>query len=386
MRCSVCGVAHDPGDRFCRACGRRFPYQAVPAKPVRTSGSANPPDEQKDRRLTVRLRILAAAVVALALLLVVLAQAAPDLIKLAGFKPEDLGVTWTEQDYANAMEKCKVTFDAPPSGADRSKCSIEYLGNQEADWSLTESEITALLDGGEKPGYWPVSSMQVKLHGDNVVEVACVLDPAKLLTYPVVTRFLPQEVLSYINGIPLKIPVKAKARVTAAGPKQIDVALESFSASGISLAGTVMNDQADLILESIAAAMLEEAGPVTIDTLESSEGVLHFTGTWFTKLRRSEDNKGMDERRQTMKKILMFTMESCPYCVRARRWMAETLKEHPEYQAIPIEYVDEMEQPKLADSYDYWYVPTYYVDGVKVHEGAATKEIVLGVFKKAFEG
>ncbi len=87
-----------------------------------------------------------------------------------------------------------------------------------------------------------------------------------------------------------------------------------------------------------------------------------------------------------MKKILMFTMESCPYCVKARRWMGEVLKENPQYQEIEISYVDELEEPDLADTYDYWYVPTYYVDGVKVHEGAASKEIVQRVFKTAFEG
>lgn len=84
-----------------------------------------------------------------------------------------------------------------------------------------------------------------------------------------------------------------------------------------------------------------------------------------------------------MKKILMFTMESCPYCQNARRWMDELLRQHPEYRAVEIEIVDEVEEPELADTYDYWYVPTYYVDGVKVHEGVPTKEIVENVYIEA---
>lgn len=87
-----------------------------------------------------------------------------------------------------------------------------------------------------------------------------------------------------------------------------------------------------------------------------------------------------------MKKILMFTMESCPYCVKAHRWMEQQLQEHPEYKEIEIEIIDELEQPELADTFDYYYVPTYYVDGVKVHEGAASKEIVQNVYKAAYEG
>lgn len=87
-----------------------------------------------------------------------------------------------------------------------------------------------------------------------------------------------------------------------------------------------------------------------------------------------------------MKKILMFTMESCPYCVQARRWMAEVVRENPAWKSVEIEYVDEVEEPERANTYDYWYVPTYYVDGAKMHEGAATKEIVRNVLQSAFEG
>lgn len=85
-----------------------------------------------------------------------------------------------------------------------------------------------------------------------------------------------------------------------------------------------------------------------------------------------------------MKKILMFTMASCPYCARAHRWMKEILSEHPEYGQIEIQIVDEVENPAYANKFDYWYVPTYYVDGVKVHEGVPTKEIVQGVYEKAW--
>ena len=84
-----------------------------------------------------------------------------------------------------------------------------------------------------------------------------------------------------------------------------------------------------------------------------------------------------------MKKILMFTMASCPYCRAAHRWMDEILQEHPQYRDIPIQIIDEVQQPDIVNRYDYYFVPTYYVDGVKVHEGAATKEIVQGVYEKA---
>jgi len=84
-----------------------------------------------------------------------------------------------------------------------------------------------------------------------------------------------------------------------------------------------------------------------------------------------------------MKKILMFTMASCPYCQRAQQWMSELCAENPAYRAIPVEFIDEVINPGLANQYDYYYVPTYYVDGEKVHEGAATREIIKSVYEKA---
>ena len=86
-----------------------------------------------------------------------------------------------------------------------------------------------------------------------------------------------------------------------------------------------------------------------------------------------------------MKPIRMFTMASCPYCQKARRWMDELMAENPAYRALSIDIVDEVEQPEYAEQFDYYYVPTYYVDDKKVHEGAATKQIVRRVFDAALK-
>lgn len=85
-----------------------------------------------------------------------------------------------------------------------------------------------------------------------------------------------------------------------------------------------------------------------------------------------------------MKPIQMFMMTTCPHCRRAFGWMDEVMQAHPEYAGLEITKIDEREQPQLAAQYDYYYVPTFYVDGEKVHEGVASKEIVEDVFAKAF--
>ncbi len=87
-----------------------------------------------------------------------------------------------------------------------------------------------------------------------------------------------------------------------------------------------------------------------------------------------------------MKPIKMFMMAACPYCRQASAWMEEIFQENPEYKGIDLTIIDETKQPDIADGYDYWFVPTYYVGDEKRHEGAATKEAVSRVFAEGYRG
>ena len=84
-----------------------------------------------------------------------------------------------------------------------------------------------------------------------------------------------------------------------------------------------------------------------------------------------------------MKKITMFTIQSCPYCQKARKWMKEILESDEKYREIPLTVIDELEEPEISAKFDYNYVPTYYIDDEKVHDGAATFEMVKKIFDDA---
>ena len=84
-----------------------------------------------------------------------------------------------------------------------------------------------------------------------------------------------------------------------------------------------------------------------------------------------------------MNDITLFYLPDCPYCMQAIRWMEELIAGNDAYRGLRIERIDERANPALADRYDYHYVPTFYVGGEKAHEGAATREIVEGVLRRA---
>ncbi|MDO4332213.1 MAG: thioredoxin family protein [Eubacteriales bacterium] len=84
-----------------------------------------------------------------------------------------------------------------------------------------------------------------------------------------------------------------------------------------------------------------------------------------------------------MKDVLMMVMAGCPHCRRANQMLDELMEEHEEYRNVKIRKVDENVDTALADSLDYYYVPCFFVDGVKRMEGVPTIEAVEAVLKEA---
>ena len=86
-----------------------------------------------------------------------------------------------------------------------------------------------------------------------------------------------------------------------------------------------------------------------------------------------------------MTPVKLFYLQSCPFSKKALRYSEEAKAAHPELAAVNIEMIEESEQPDVADTFDYYYVPTFYVDGVKVHEGGIYPEEVEKILRSALE-
>ena len=84
-----------------------------------------------------------------------------------------------------------------------------------------------------------------------------------------------------------------------------------------------------------------------------------------------------------MKPVKLFYLKNCPFCKKALRYIEEARAAHPELAAVGIEMIEESEQPELADTFDYYYVPTFYVGGV--NEGGVYPEEVEKILRSALE-
>ena len=86
-----------------------------------------------------------------------------------------------------------------------------------------------------------------------------------------------------------------------------------------------------------------------------------------------------------MKNVKLFYLKQCPFCKKAIRYIEELKAQYTELACVDIEMIEESEQKELADSFDYYYVPTFYVAGEKVHEGGIYPEEVEEILRKALE-
>ena len=88
-----------------------------------------------------------------------------------------------------------------------------------------------------------------------------------------------------------------------------------------------------------------------------------------------------------MKEIEIFYLASCPYCRSARKAVAELCEKNPAYASIDLSWIEESEQPELAESRDYYSVPSLFYGDEKLYEAHFTHsyDVIKESIRKAFD-
>lgn len=83
-----------------------------------------------------------------------------------------------------------------------------------------------------------------------------------------------------------------------------------------------------------------------------------------------------------MKKVEIFILRDCPYCVKARKAVDELKSVNVNYARVSIVWIDESEEVDYANEHNYYYVPSVYYDGKKffeAHPGDSFEKIKSGI-------
>ena len=92
-----------------------------------------------------------------------------------------------------------------------------------------------------------------------------------------------------------------------------------------------------------------------------------------------------------MKKVTMFYLEECPYCLKAFGYIDELKAENKAYADIDIEMIEEEQHPEIIANYNYNAVPCFYFGKEKAFEAyfmipdAELREGVKKVLDEALE-
>lgn len=84
-----------------------------------------------------------------------------------------------------------------------------------------------------------------------------------------------------------------------------------------------------------------------------------------------------------MADLTMFYLRNCPFCKKAFKYIEQIKAENIELTDVKINVIEEEEHPEVANLFDYYYVPAFYLNGNKLHEGGIFKNEVEVILRKA---
>ena len=88
-----------------------------------------------------------------------------------------------------------------------------------------------------------------------------------------------------------------------------------------------------------------------------------------------------------MREIEIFYLTGCPYCNNARKAVAELMADDPAYRALSLRWIEENEEQDLANSRDYYRVPSLFHNGDKLYECSPfhSYEAIKAYIRDAFD-
>lgn len=86
-----------------------------------------------------------------------------------------------------------------------------------------------------------------------------------------------------------------------------------------------------------------------------------------------------------MSTLTLYHFEGCPACGHAKEWIRELQAEKPELSQAKVEQVDVYKTPGFRPPAPFQYVPTFFLNGRKLLEGAVTKDKIEEMLRLAIQ-
>ncbi len=199
-------------------------------------------------------------------------------------KPKNLGISYTYEDYINAIEKTgmQISFDGLTDEdleeykKNSSKKNIhdfnwEFSDYKEKSFTLTNEEATALLNN-IAPGFWWFENLQVKVDSNGVMQGSSRADISRL------KRDLYSDVA---NDIPIPLPnsvnIYSEGKIEINNNKLTGTP-ESFYVGAIPLPNNLMTQESISVMEDYFPRIYTIVPGLEINRLSTENGEFVFEG------------------------------------------------------------------------------------------------------------
>lgn len=294
MFCKNCGIRLENGStEFCPNCGLKVNghsaqnlYTEAPLKQQVNKEYQSPKNEPQQSVNSGGRKKRSGCLTALLVFIIVIAGIAlAAYFLLPGvFKPNDLGIKTSDQAYESAVQKLGYTKDKAPSIGAAQDYKYTYGSPKAADISLTSEEITSFLNVN-RPPYYAIKNVQVRINPDNTVEAAASLDVPYVFNYILDGKYNKDDAkkaLPMLGLLPDKINVYSKFSGGVRNNRIEKMSIDKVSIMGIPIPGTLVNTTGatSFVKSSIDNYIGKETSKQNsrYDLLEVNNGNLVFKG------------------------------------------------------------------------------------------------------------
>jgi len=207
-------------------------------------------------------------------------------------KPVDLGITYTQADYQSARAKGNIQRIDLPAGAPPEQ-SLSFAGQQSANVTLTDNEVTALID--EKVwAYFPLKNCQVRFNADSSAEFSGILLLDTLKDYARARGVSEEDFNTVLDRVGTFAIIQKEMPFYIKGTGSVVNGVISFNTSAfklgrLSIPTDQINGHKDELLRALQSDVLSIPG-FSVKNFSISNGQMHFEGTLPTSVSRAGKN------------------------------------------------------------------------------------------------
>lgn len=203
----------------------------------------------------------------------------------------NLGVRYTQTDYNSIMDKLNYTKDATPTGDSADLYNYVYGEPTNVDTEFTSEELTAFFNEN-RPSYYPLKNVQIKINEDGTIEVAAAANVDYFLNDVLGGKYTREQIQNEIPALGL-LPDSVNIYLNFTGSVTNNIStiyINSATVQGIEIPSNYINSSAAIgVIQSSLNDFIIKLNTETGSNFESltvQNGVIRFKGSVPSSLER----------------------------------------------------------------------------------------------------